>query len=164
MGPLLLLLVLLVPKVVSKLGRAIPMEVTVVATAMAEEDMAARAKTKNRGQMVVLSNLGSVARQVGPPRGRWAVVVVAAVAVAVVVVADVAAMDPGPMDMHLQMLPRGQVAYRLGSSRKVTAPRQDRLVVRLHHGERRSTLSHLLHLQALLLPHGLLVRLGPPPE
>lgn len=162
MGPLLLPLVLPVLRAVSKLGQAIPTEVMVVATVTAE-DTVARARAKSRDQMVVPSNLGSVAQLVGLRRGRWAVVVAvaaAAVVVAAAVVADVVATDL--TDMHLPpMLPRGRAAYHLGNKRKVTAPQQGRPVVRLHHGERRSTAYLLLRLP-LLLPHGLQVRQGLP--
>lgn len=160
MGPPLLLLVLPVLKVVSKLDREIPTEVMAVATVM-EVATAARTRTKNKDQMVVLSNLGNVVLPVGLRHGRWVVVVVVVAAVVV----DVVAMDPGLRDMHLPMLPRGQAACRPGNNSKAMALPQDRLVVRLHHGEHlRSTASHLLRPQALLLPHGLLVRLGLPPE
>lgn len=157
-GPLLLLLVLPVLKVVSKLGREIPTEVMAVATVMVEVATAARIRTKNRDQMVVLSNLGSVVLPVGLHHGRWVVAVVAAAAVV-----DVVAMVP-LRDMRLPMLPQGRVACHLGNNSKATALPQDRLVVRLHRGEHlRSTASHL-HLQALQPPHGLLVRLGLPLE
>lgn len=153
-GPLLLLLVLLVLKAVSKPVQVIPTEVTVGATIMAEADTAARVRAKNRGQMVVLSSLGSAVLPVGLRHGRWAAVaaVVAVVVLAAVVVAaaDAVATDLDPTDMHPPpTLPRDRAAYRLGSSLKATDPRQDRLVVRPRHGVLRSTVSRLLRLQPL---------------
>lgn len=164
MGLLLLLSVPPVLRAASKLDQVIPTEVTVVATVMAEADTAARTRMKNRGQMDVLSNLGSVVQLVDLRHGRWAVVVVVAVVVvgaAAVVVVDVVAMEPDPTGMHLPpMLPQDRAAYHLGNKRKVMAPQQDRPVVRPHRGERRSTVYLLLHLPRLRLPHGLQVHLG----